>query len=128
MNCASCDRVRVAGEAEALRAARRRHAVDDLLRLLGAQRAHEHVAGVVRAAGGDEVAGDGHVVALFEHLALGLFAQLFELEDLEGQGLDLGLFEVLEHFGRDLGAHGDEQGGRLLATFQALVSDELGHG
>ena len=121
-------RIGIAHEAEALRPARGGHALDHLLGLFLAQRAHQHLSRVFGAARRDEVAGDGHVVALFEHLALGVLGHLLELKDLEGEGLDLSLPEVLEHLGRDVGTEGDEQRRRLLATFQAFASDQLGHG
>src|SRR5262249_46952020 len=120
-------RIRVADEVEALRTARGGHALDDFLSLLATERSHEHLAGIVRPTRGDEVARDRHVVALFEHLTLGVFADLFELEDLKGQGFDLALLEVLEHFSRDLRSEGDQERRRLLAALHLLTSDELGH-
>src|ERR1700738_1003711 len=115
-------RIRVASEPEALRAAGCGHAVNDFGSFIFAQCALQHVARIVGATRGDEISGDGHVVALFEYEALGLFAELLELKDLESQGLDLTLLEVLEDFGRDLSSHSDEQRSRLLATLQVLES------
>src|SRR5581483_4205165 len=120
--------VRVTRESETLRTPRGSHALDHFLGFLLAQRADEHFAGVVRTTGGDELARDCHVVALFEDLALDLFGHLFELEDLKGERLDLRLPEVLQHFGGNVWAERDQQCGRLLATFQCFRAYELSHG
>ena len=113
----------VAHESEALRSTRSCHALDDFLGLLLAKRPHQHFAGVIGAARGDEVARDRHVVALFEDLAFGLFGDLLELEDLEGERLDLALSEVLEHLRRDVRAECNQQCRRLLATLHTSGTD-----
>ncbi len=94
------------------RAGQARH---DVVGPLRAEGPLQDRAGVLQAALGDVVLGEGRLVELLDHRLLALLGDVADAGDLEGELVDLVLAQVLEHLGRGLGAQAHQQDGGLLA-------------
>jgi hypothetical protein len=114
-------RVRAADEVERPHLQAAGEAVDDVHRLLRAQRFFQQLARVVDAARGDELLGHHELVELHQHLVALLGLDALQARDLEGELLDFVFPKVLEDLRGDLGPQRHQENGGLLPARERLL-------
>ncbi len=95
--------------------------VDDVHRLLRAQRFFQQLPGVIDTAGGDEILGHHQFLEFHEYRIAVRRFYIFKTGNLKGKLFNLVFPQVLEDFRGNLRPQRDEEDGRLLPAGQLFL-------
>ena len=98
-------------------------ACDDLGGFLLAKRTHQHLAGGIHAAFGDELLCDTQLMELFDHTLAEVGIDTAHASDFDAKRLDLIGGQVLENLAGCIGAQGDQQNGGFFAVCKRYGSE-----